>query len=325
MKNRLTCAVVKDLLPLYIDKLTSDETNQLIDEHLESCQDCKELLNKMSNLEISHIDNDEMLEEKVEIDFLKKTKKSYVKKIISSILIVMVIAVCLVVGKVYIIGSEIPADNVETTININGNQLDIQANGPPYMKRINNISFTEKDGVITISYNGVKSKHYHKIFNDTYVANQKITSVMNGDKIIWANGINIDDRTSNAFATSHSYIGNAVENSHTVSALGIADYLGTFTMELQTSKEPYGLKLILTEPMGKDSIDNKRNQMKIFSYALLGLIDNLDVVTFEFDSDNGKEKVEISTNKASKVIGSDVKELSKDVVKLNSVLNKLYQ
>ena len=325
MKNRLTCAVVKDLLPLYIDKLTSDETNQLIDEHLESCQDCKELLNKMSNLEISHMDNDEMLEEKAEIDFLKKTKKSYMKKIISSILIVMVIAVCLVVGKVYIIGSEIPADNVETTININGNQLDIQANGTPYMKRINNISFTEKDGVITISYNGVKSKHYHKIFNDTYVADQQITMVMNGNKIIWANGTNIDDRTSNAFATSHSYIGNAVENSHTVSALGIADYLGTFTMELQTSKEPYGLKLILTEPMGKDSIDNKRNQMKIFSYALLGLIDNLDVVTFEFDSDNGKEKVEISTNKASKVIGSDVKELSKDVVKLNSVLNKLYQ
>ena len=325
MKNRLTCAVVKDLLPLYIDKLTSDETNELLEEHLESCQECKELLNKMSNLEISHIDNNEMLEEKAEIDFLKKTKKSYMKKIISSILIVMVIVVCLVVGKLYIIGSEIPADNVETTININGNQLDIQANGAPYMKRINNISFTEKDGVITISYNGVKSKHYHKIFNDTYVANQKITSVMNGDKIIWANGINIDDRTSNAFATSHSYIGNAVENSHTVSALGIADYLGTFTMELQTSKEPYGLKLILTEPMGKDSIDNKRNQMKIFSYALLGLIDNLDVVTFEFDSDNGKEKVEISTNKASKVIGSDVKELSKDVVKLNSVLNKLYQ
>ena len=325
MKNRLTCAVVKDLLPLYIDKLTSDETNQLIDEHLESCQDCKELLNKMSNLEISHIDNDEMLEEKAEIDFLKKTKKSYMKKTISSILIVMVIAVCLVVGKVYIIGSEIPADNVETTININGNQLDIQANGTPYMKRINNISFTEKDGVITISYNGVKSKHYHKIFNDTYVADQQITMVMNGDKIIWANGTNIDERTSNAFATSHSYIGNAVENSYTVSALGIADYLGTFTMELQTSKEPYGLNLILNEPISKDVIDNKRNQMKIFSYALLGLIDNLDVVTFEFNSDNGKEKIKISTNEASKVIGSDVKELSKDVVKLNSVLNKLYQ
>ena len=69
MKNKLTCAVVKDLLPLYIDKLTSDETNKLIDKHLQSCQDCKEHLNKMANTEIFHLDNDEMSEEKVEIDF----------------------------------------------------------------------------------------------------------------------------------------------------------------------------------------------------------------------------------------------------------------
>ncbi|MFD1416946.1 zf-HC2 domain-containing protein [Oceanobacillus jeddahense] len=36
------CKVVEDLLPLYMDDLTSEETNQFIEEHLKTCSGCKE-------------------------------------------------------------------------------------------------------------------------------------------------------------------------------------------------------------------------------------------------------------------------------------------
>lgn len=40
MKN-LSCATIQDLLPLYIDKLTSPETDALIQEHLQHCPGCQ--------------------------------------------------------------------------------------------------------------------------------------------------------------------------------------------------------------------------------------------------------------------------------------------
>jgi predicted anti-sigma-YlaC factor YlaD len=35
------CNIVTDLLPSYTDGLTSEESNQLIEEHLTSCESCK--------------------------------------------------------------------------------------------------------------------------------------------------------------------------------------------------------------------------------------------------------------------------------------------
>lgn len=36
----VTCDIVRDLLPLYIEKLTSEGSNQFIEEHLYSCDEC---------------------------------------------------------------------------------------------------------------------------------------------------------------------------------------------------------------------------------------------------------------------------------------------
>lgn len=35
------CAIVKDLLPLYIENMVSDETESFIKEHLNECEDCR--------------------------------------------------------------------------------------------------------------------------------------------------------------------------------------------------------------------------------------------------------------------------------------------
>ncbi len=41
------CKIVRDLLPNYIEKLTSDETNKYIENHLLECNDCKKILDNM--------------------------------------------------------------------------------------------------------------------------------------------------------------------------------------------------------------------------------------------------------------------------------------
>ena len=40
MKN-ISCNIIEDVLPLYVDGVCSDETIELIESHIQNCEDCK--------------------------------------------------------------------------------------------------------------------------------------------------------------------------------------------------------------------------------------------------------------------------------------------
>lgn len=42
------CAIVQDLLPLYAEKIASEETQKFVEEHLTGCQDCRNVLEDMT-------------------------------------------------------------------------------------------------------------------------------------------------------------------------------------------------------------------------------------------------------------------------------------
>ena len=46
MKEK-NCKVIQDLLPNYIEKLTKEETNSFIEEHLKECEECNSILEKL--------------------------------------------------------------------------------------------------------------------------------------------------------------------------------------------------------------------------------------------------------------------------------------
>ena len=69
MKN-IPCEVVQDLLPSYIDGLTSDVTNKTIEDHLAGCEDCRGVLAAMKGeVPETRVSGPE---DKAELDFLKK-------------------------------------------------------------------------------------------------------------------------------------------------------------------------------------------------------------------------------------------------------------
>lgn len=92
MNRKEECNIVKDLLPQYMEDLLSDESKTFVSKHLENCNSCKNYYEKMkSNLESE--EKQEELDEEVEINFLKKLKKSTKlwKKILLMILIIFAI------------------------------------------------------------------------------------------------------------------------------------------------------------------------------------------------------------------------------------------
>lgn len=47
MEQKLTCETIRDLLPMYVDELTSEATNKLVKEHVKECKECNEILENM--------------------------------------------------------------------------------------------------------------------------------------------------------------------------------------------------------------------------------------------------------------------------------------
>lgn len=71
MKEEMTCSIVQDLLPNYIEKLTSNETNIVIEKHLETCENCKEAYEQMT-VDVGNIEKVPA----IELKFLKKVKRT---------------------------------------------------------------------------------------------------------------------------------------------------------------------------------------------------------------------------------------------------------
>lgn len=97
MKEKKECKVVQDLLPNYIEKLTNEETDKYIKEHMNGCEECKKILDDMQNeLKVSKPQID-----KREVKYLKKYRRKL--RILAMILLTIVAIYIIIVIRRFII------------------------------------------------------------------------------------------------------------------------------------------------------------------------------------------------------------------------------
>ena len=77
MKN---CNIIKDLLPSYIEKLTSIETSTFIEKHLEECNECKNIFNNMNQEDKDNIEYDEDILNSKDVKFFKNMNKRILRR-----------------------------------------------------------------------------------------------------------------------------------------------------------------------------------------------------------------------------------------------------
>lgn len=98
MKEKKDCKIVQDLLPNYIEKLTNEETNGYIEEHLKECEDCKKTFENMGK----DLNENTTNKDKKAVKYFKKYKsKLRVLRII--LLLILIIFVGNTVRKMIII------------------------------------------------------------------------------------------------------------------------------------------------------------------------------------------------------------------------------
>lgn len=114
-------SVFKDLAPAYIDKLTSEETNEQIESHMDQCEECRNYLNKMKEDLFSENENVRR-KDKRNIDYFKKVRSKNRKKItvIVSSLLAMFLLLITAYYFVFVNMWQANSNNVERNIQYQG-------------------------------------------------------------------------------------------------------------------------------------------------------------------------------------------------------------
>lgn len=85
---KITCNIIQDLIPLYMDKISSCDTNAAVEEHIQNCDICKNIIKKIEHDMQSETDlTGNISEKKV---FEKVRKVSRLKIIIASVISVVI-------------------------------------------------------------------------------------------------------------------------------------------------------------------------------------------------------------------------------------------
>lgn len=157
----MKCSIVKDILPLYVEKLTSIESNNEIEHHLSSCTSCAELYSNIQPTLTDSLVTKDDYHDALELSKMKKKiNKKITKKIFRILLPLFIILMTIFFILAYYLNVTYPVtkENINVFSELNNNNN--------YCITIN----TEPGKVLTFN-----SKNEEIIDSDKNLIGQKIT------------------------------------------------------------------------------------------------------------------------------------------------------
>lgn len=109
MKNDLTCGVVHDLLPSYVEGILGEESKQAVDRHLADCPECAAVLAAM---QVPEPDAEEQFRE---VDYLKRVKKHSNRRIAAAVFCTALLLCSGFLLKIFVIGTPLQPQSVGVT------------------------------------------------------------------------------------------------------------------------------------------------------------------------------------------------------------------
>ncbi len=311
--KNLKCEIVRDLLPSYIDGLTSDVTNQAVEEHLAACEDCRQIYERMKDPDKDKEENQK------EVDYLKKIRKHTRKMVLRTVIIALLVTLAGFVLKLFVIGTNVSPDGIYMTVEGDSSAINVNGSLRSSATCVSHVSFTEENGIVELHVREALAGIYKDAsFQQSYTAKDPVHTVMIGNRIIWEDGVSISETASRLYKSKNSYVGDNSADSNITQILGIEVDFGEYTMELQTEGEPYGMTIVL-----KDTPDSKKKAiMQSDSILLLAEIKNLDSVTWK--TENGEQAFSMTTSEASELVGVDIKKAANSPSELQTLLDLLH-
>lgn len=198
MSTKLNCDIVRDLLPSYIDGLTSKTTNEAVNEHLRECAECCEALKRMKEPEKTGS------EPKAEVNYLKKIRRRSLQKgfIVCAVIVILVLAAA--AFRILYIGEEARTETLYSDISVTGSTVKIEGIFDRNGSGLARVVFSENDSVVDITvYSAPKCFLNEERFSDEYEAQGDIKEVRVNGLILWENGEKIDDTAAKLYSLRH--------------------------------------------------------------------------------------------------------------------------
>lgn len=289
MKNipELPCAIVEDLLPAYVEGLTSEETTAAVEAHLASCPACAAKRAAMGAEEGPS--PEETAETAREVDYLKAVRRRSRRRVAAAILCTVLVLLLGFAAKIFVIGEPLDPDGVAVSGFVQGDGvLQVSLSSTASGNAFHSWTAENQDGVVSIT---ARSVLVSPLFRDgggtVEVPMEGVTEIWLGQagegRLVWQEGTEISPDAWALYQAQTPYVG---DNSAVGRVLAAVDtWYGPYieyTISLQTDQEPYGLTIHfddITAHMSKDSVIRVTDQrMYTLAPTLLALIGNLERV-----------------------------------------------
>ena len=326
MNRELSCYVVRDLLPAYIENLTGEETTADIRAHLAGCPDCSAVYAAMTEGEPAASGEDSNAEGR-DIDYLKKVRTGTRRRILAAVLAAFVIlAVPLV--RYCVIGTQEPAVAYALAIDDTRTELNVEGTALGSTEALAHLTLTQdENGVVTIAPRSVHKLFYRSDKQSTVLsADVPITKVQDVfGTVYWEDGVTISGLSRILFEEKTPYVGDNSAMGALLSDLDLQNqlYLPDMHFQLETDKEPYGMTIyaespqtISTEDAVMESLFNK------YACVILAKVGNLDHVSLKYITKDGETKTfTMTAEEASTLTGQPIKEWAKSAADIERLLD----
>lgn len=318
--DKLPCEVVRDLLPSYVDGLTSETTNKLVGEHIESCEPCRAALEAMRAPEEAPKEG-----ETREIDYLKKSRR-HNRAVLLRIVFGALLVIALLIAWPFIHEREL-SGVVPYDIRVEGDSYSMKLACSDSASVITSVmTWQGDDGVLWIKAKGTLPSFLHRgvgsIDETSGSFGVPIRRVCTADGSVWWDDGELLALTTRVYQTRHDYVGDMPANGATANALNLTGRFGVFDNELQTSRQPYAWTLRLKSDVPKEKRAYLESEMRAGAYVLLAMVGNLDEVRFAYVTGGAEEELVVTAEDASAFFGREVKACRESPRLLDDLIRK---
>ena len=355
--DRLTCDIIRDLLPLYIDEVCSAGSRALVEGHLQNCPACKAEYETISKREFFY----DARERKV-LDRLSKRWKQSRRKMLfvgatAALLAALLIGLIAFGCSMKVIPAEEIA--VSSLSRLGNGDLAFILQSADGKTGLRELSYYEMDGKLYLTatttrfplFSASESAQSGWIVHTRDTGIQQIVYQGQGAQLpVWDANAQVEladsqterriegmekleDLGSDAllkdiFQKRVTYIGAAPKDMELLGALRIETVLGSFSIRLTTSSEPYGIILDFKKPVAPADCKAFDAKMRAYAVLILALIDNGGTVgwTYQSTAPDGKETelTRVFTLADAKAfVGGDVKRFAANEASLRELCDRL--
>ncbi len=286
MKNDLTCAVVRDLLPSYVESLTAAETGQAVERHLRFCPDCAEKHAAMVGPELAA----KLEEERRELDYLKRVKRRSRFRILAAVVCTVLVIAGGFAAKIFLIGTPIQSQTYALRHYVDEeNVLHLIIDCVNSAWAYHGWKTEETDGVVEISGRSVTVSPVHKEgWGRLKVPLEGVREVRLCGDVVYQDGVVIGSAAMQRCKARTPYVGDAPALGRVAEAVGLDGQNWNYITELQTGERPYRWTIKFQNHWG----DTSAGKWMRYYYGpqMLALVDNLDEVgwTYTTATSSGK-------------------------------------